>query len=298
MVIWKNYLIPHSLPDALKALVSASGETRLIAGGTDLLLDLQQGRLPPVETLIDISQIPEMNLIERREDSIFIGSAVPLNHLLSSPLIKRNAQALMDAVSLIGGPQVRNTATLGGNIVHALPAADGAIALLSLAAQAEVASQEGRRLVPVEELFLGPGKSALDHKHEILVGFFITPKKQGQGSAFRRVMRPQGVAIAILNFAVWVESDRLKIRNIRISCGPAGPTPFRARLTEKQLCGQVLDQKLLQSGIESFLTEARFRTSPHRATEAYRRYLAGILFNETFQEAWERAKKPVGTDYD
>jgi carbon-monoxide dehydrogenase medium subunit len=294
MMLWKDYHLAESIPDALQALDNATGVARLIAGGTDLLLDLQQGRHPPVDTLVDITRIPEMNSLDIHNGVLYIGAGLPLNHLVNSPLLFQNAQALYEACKLIGGPQVRNTATLGGNVAHALPAADGTIALLAFDAKVEIASIAGRKIVPLGELFLGPGKSALDPKHEILVAFHLPLAKARQASAFRRVMRPQGVAIAILNMAVWIERDDFDgkgqgLKDIRIALGPGGPTPFRARGAEDVLRGSFPSSERIESALEVLLEEVVFRTSPHRATQKYRRRLAGVLLEETLGLAWERA---------
>lgn len=291
MSSWKSYILARSLSEALQALTEAAGSVRVVAGGTDFLLDLQQGRHPPVDTLVDITQIPEMTCLELRPEGLFVGAALPLNRVVASPLVQQHAQALFEAASLIGGPQVRNVATLGGNVAHALPAADGTIALLALDATAEIASLEGRRRVPIEQLFAGPGQSTLQPRGEILVGFLLPRRGPGQASAFQRVMRPQGVAIAILNTAIWLERQEGCIRDIRIAVGPAGPTPFRARQTEAALRGKPPDPQVLASAYQALLGEARFRTSPHRATAEYRRYLAGLLLEEVLELAWERAAR-------
>jgi len=289
MSIWKSYVLARSVSEALQALTEAAGSVRVVAGGTDFLLDLQQGRHPPVDTLVDITQIPELTCLELRPEGLFIGAALPLNRLVASPLVQQHAQALYEAASLIGGPQVRNVATLGGNVAHALPAADGTIALLALGAIAEVASPEGRRSVPLQQLFAGPGQSTLRPRADILVGFLLPQRSLGQASAFRRVMRPQGVAIAILNTAVWLERQDGCIREIRIAVGPAGPTPFRAQQTEAVLRGKSPAPEVRAAAYQALLEEARFRTSPHRATAEYRRYLAGLLLEEVLELAWERA---------
>jgi carbon-monoxide dehydrogenase medium subunit len=293
MTFWKNYYLAHTLTAALQALAGA-GQACPIAGGTDLLLDLQQGRHAPVDTLVDITTIPEMTALELRGDSLYIGAALPLNRIIASPLVKAHAQALVEAGSLIGGPQVRNTATLGGNVAHALPAADGTIALLALGAQAEIATLEGCRMVPVAELFLGPGTSALERQRELLVGFSLPVKATGQGSAFRRVMRPQGVAIAILNLGVWVQrgvdsSGREILEDLRLAVGPGGPTPFRARTAEAALRGRSFSEETIKSASSALLAEARFRSSPHRSTAGYRRHLSSVLLREVLQAAWGRA---------
>jgi carbon-monoxide dehydrogenase medium subunit len=290
MSIWKNYHLATSIQDALRALQEAPGDARLISGGTDLLLDLQQGRHAPVNTLVDVTRVAEMRCLEVRQDRLFIGAAAPLNQIVAAELVRRNAEALHEACGLIGGPQVRNIATLGGNVGHALPAADGTIALMALDAQAEVASLDGTRSVAMNELFAGPGRSALSPRGEMITGFSLALRKPGQASAFKRVMRPQGVAIAILNMAVWVHrGPEDTIEDVRIAIGPAGPTPLRAQAAEVFLRGQVYHEVAIEKAVEILLGEAHLRTSPHRATAEYRRSLAGVLLRQTLQAAWERA---------
>lgn len=289
MTIWKTYYLAQSVTDALSTLANASGDACIIAGGTDLLLDLQQGRHPPLDTLVDITQISEMCRLELRHDRLFIGAAVPLNQVVASPLVREHAQALFDSAGLIGGPQVRNTATLGGNVAHALPAADGTIALLALDAQAEVASLQEICHLPISDLFRGPGKSALDPRRELLVGFHLPLRQTGEASAFRRVMRPQGVAIAILNIAIWLKRAGDRIADICIAIGPAGPVPLQARQAEAQLRGQSPEQPAIDRAVAALLAETRFRTSPHRSTAEYRLHTAGVLLAEVLDLAWQRA---------
>lgn len=293
MTLWKNYHLARSVAEALQTLASAPGESRLISGGTDLLLDLQQGRHSPIHTLVDVTTIAELSLLEIRQESLYIGAAVPLNKVVAHPLVSEHAQALFEAAGQIGGPQVRNTATLGGNVAHALPAADGTISLLALDAQAEIADLWKRRWIPLEALFLGPGRSVLDPQRELLVGFYLPLSGPGQASAFRRVMRPQGVAIAILNAAVWLRREGDLIGDVRISVGPSGPTPRRALGAEDVLRGQPFDEDVLACATEALLAEASFRTSPHRATREYRLHIAGVLLDETLTLAWERAGETI-----
>ncbi len=288
MLTWKNYFLPRTIEEALQALAAGEGQASAIAGGTDLLLDIQQGRQTSPETLVDLTQIPELSILEMRQDELFVGASAPLSKIVASETVYRHAQALVEACGLIGGPQVRNTATLGGNVAHALPAGDGTIALLALDAQAEVASLEGKRRTPMVELFVGPGRSALDSQNEILTGFYLPVCGKTQGSAHRRVMRPQGVAIAILNMAVWISRLDQKISDIHISLGPAGPTPTRAWQAEEFLRNQVPDQKTLDDALQVLLDEVSLRTSPHRATSEYRQHLTSYLLMETVSAAWQR----------
>ena len=299
MTTWKNYYLAKDIEDALQALSGQVQPARIVAGGTDLLLDLQQGRTDSVGTLVDVTAVPEMGTLEKRtlevgDELLFVGAAVPLSKVAGSPQVMKHAQALVEACRLIGGPQVRNSATLGGNVAHALPAADGSIALLALDAQAEVAcvAADGgcdRRIVPLSSLFLGPGKSALRQGCELLVGFYLPLHESGQASAFRRIMRPQGVALPVLNAACWLERREEKILDLRVAVGPAGGTPFRARDVEKVLRGSGLNDASLRSAKKALLSSVHFRTSPRRASAEYRQHLAGGLVEEVLEAAWERA---------
>jgi xanthine dehydrogenase FAD-binding subunit len=289
MSLWQQYIRPTSVSDAVTALTSAPGLTLPLAGGTDIMLDLQQGRHSPVHTIVDLTEIPEMKLLEIRNNQLFIGAGVPISRIARDPLAATHAQALTEACDLIGGPQVRNVATLGGNVAHALPAADGTISLMCLDAEAEVAGPQGSRRVPMPELFLGPGKSALQNG-EIIVGFYVDQIKPGQASCFKRIMRPQGVALPIMNLSVWVERDGDTITQIRIAVGPGGAVPFRAHKTEAYLAGKLYSDETLKFALEALVAEVKFRTSKMRATSEYRYHLVGTLLNDTLENAWERAK--------
>jgi len=289
MNLWQEYKQPASITEAIQALTSAPGPALPIAGGTDLLLDLKQGRHAPVHTLVDLTSVPELTCLELRGDELFIGSAVPVNRIALDTTVHLHAQALVEACDLIAGPQVRNTATLGGNVAHALPAADGTIALTALDAQAEIAGVAATRRIPFTSLFLGPGKSAIDKSREIIVGFHLRQTRPGQGSCFKRIMRPQGVALPILNCAVWIERMGDGVQGIHIAVGPGGGTPFRATQAEVTLRNQPLNAQIISLALTALLGQAHFRTSARRASEDYRRHIVGGLFKDTLEEAWRRA---------
>lgn len=288
MNLWQQYVRPTSVSEAVNALTSAPGPALPLAGGTDILLDLQQGRHSPVHTIVDLTEIPEMKLLEIRDERLFIGGGVPLSRIARDPLVITHARALVEACDLVGGPQVRNVATLGGNVAHALPAADGTIALMCLEAEAEVASTEEVRFLPLPQLFLGPGKSALK-PGEIIVGFYVSQQKPGQASCFKRIMRPQGVALPIINLAVWLERDDNTINRIRLAVGPGGAVPFRARKLEASIAGKPYSDETYISMLDALVAEVSFRTSAMRATSEYRYHLVKSLLKDTLATAWERA---------
>jgi CO/xanthine dehydrogenase FAD-binding subunit len=293
MNLWSDYILSTSIDEALQALSAAPGPARPVAGGTDLLLDLQQGHTTPVHTLVDISRIPELQVLELRGDRLYIGAGVPVSAIASSPLVIQHAQAVAEACALIGGPQVRNTATLGGNVAHALPAADGTIGLVALDAAVEIAGLGGRRIVPILELFRGVGRTIICDTVELVVGFHLPLRKTGQGSAFFRVMRPQGVALPVINLAAWLERQGDQITAVRIGVGPAGTTPQRAQAIETALCGQPFGPPAVQKAQALVDDTLHFRSSAARATAAYRYQLCKILLEDALTAAWERSLLPV-----
>jgi CO/xanthine dehydrogenase FAD-binding subunit len=196
----------------------------------------------------------------------------------------------VEGCGLIGGPQVRNVATIGGNVSHALPAGDGTIALLALGSEVEIASLDGTRWQPLIELFAGPGKVTFNRDQELVVRFRFAKKRDREASAFHRVMRPQRVAIAILNLAAWVKlaADK-RLEAVRIACGPAGPTPFRAFKTEAYLTGKTWDETTFQKAAEILAQEVSLRTSAYRATKEYRHKLLPQLLKIVLDAAVERS---------
>jgi CO/xanthine dehydrogenase FAD-binding subunit len=253
------------------------------------MLDLQQGRHAPVHTLVDITSIYELNQLEIRGDELCIGAGVVLSKIAVSPLVHEHARSLAEACSLIGGPQVRNVATLGGNVAHALPAADGSIAMLALDTRVLVADKDKNRRVPLQQMFLGAGKSAIRTGEELIAGFYIPLRKSGQASAFKRVMRMQGIALPVLNLSIWLQNSAGKISDVRIAVGPAGAIPRRLEAVEDLLRGATLEEGLISDAVGALLDQVLFRTSPHRATSEYRLHLLKVLFEDTLREAWKRS---------
>jgi carbon-monoxide dehydrogenase medium subunit len=281
MKIWNHYLLPITIDTAMSLLLEHEGYARLIAGGTDLLLDIQQGRHAPIDTLIDITHIPELQQIKIEEDQIYMGSAVTHSMILENQDLQENARCLVHASSGIGGLQVRNVATIGGNVAHALPAGDGSIALLALNAEARIISKDGERWELMENLFTGPGIPSFDPCKELLASFRFSILKRNERTAFHRVMRPQGVAIAILNMAIWMQqADEGTVEDIRIAVGPAGPVPFRARRTEEYLKGREITEVVIAQATNILQKESKLRTSKHRATKEYRKHLLGYLLRK------------------
>jgi CO/xanthine dehydrogenase FAD-binding subunit len=300
MPLWKHYYTPTTVADALAKLAQHAGQARVIAGGTDLLIDMQhveQGR-HPLEALVDVTAIPEMTHIVEQDGRIHIGAAVTHTAIVRSPLIEQRATCLVESCGVVGGPQVRNVGTLGGNVAHALPAGDGTTSLVALDAEAEVAWSDGRReWLPIKQIFRGPGQSALDSTRDVLVGFRFRPCNDGEATAFKRIMRPQGVALPVLGCAVWIKLDanRAQFDDVRICIGPVDRIPARAVEAENALRGEPATEDSIATITEVARQSLHPRTSKYRATAEYRDYMIETLLRQALPLAVERARTGVIT---
>jgi CO/xanthine dehydrogenase FAD-binding subunit len=301
MALWTNYHQPVTVDEGLAYLAQHDGAARVVSGGTDLLLEMQQGHKPPVAALVDVTGIAEMGEIRQENGRIQLGAAVTHTRIVKSDLLVQLSTCLVESCGVIGGPQVRNVATLGGNVAHALPAADGTTALVVLDAEAEIATINGRSWQPILSLFKGPGKSAVDHSRELITRFRFQGTQPGEGTAFKRIMRPQGVALPILACAVWVkvrrivdsgqltiDSGQLTVEDVRICIGPVRPVPCRATEAEAALRGRSLDEAL-DDCVAAARAEFSPRTSKHRATAAYRLEMIEVLLRRSLPLAVQRA---------
>jgi carbon-monoxide dehydrogenase medium subunit len=299
MNLWQHYHMPKTVDEALARLQEHEGQARVVGGGTDLILEMQQGRKPAVEAMVDVTAISDITHIRQDDGLIEIGAGVTHTEIVKSDIVVQQATCLVESCGVIGGPQVRNVATLGGNVAHALPAADGTTALVVLDAEVEVARLEGRSWRPILRLFKGPGISAVDHSRELITRFRFPASVPGTGSAFKRIMRPQGVALPILACAVWVriesqlaetrpQVEDCQIAASRICIGPVRPVPTRARQAEEALRGRTLTAALDEVVGEA---QAEFtpRTSKHRATAEYRVEMIEVLLRRALPLAVRRA---------
>lgn len=292
MKLWNNYHLANSVEDALRVLREAAGNAQIVAGGTDLLLDIQQGNHALVPTLVDVTRIPELTEITLQGDEVIIGAGVTHSTIEAHPVIAARATCLVESCGVVGGPQVRNVATIGGNVVHALPAADGTLSLVALGAQAEIASVEGRRWLPITDLYLGAGKSLVDPSSQVLTRFKVPLALKRQASAFQRIMRPQGVALPILGCAVWIELDEAgeQFADASICLGPVQPTPTPATEVQHLLIGKPANAETIQAVAQAAQALLHPRTSKYRATSEYRTEMIEVLLRGALSTAVERAR--------
>ncbi|MBI1299032.1 hypothetical protein GC175_29225 [bacterium] len=304
MTRWKEYFTPATVDEALTLLGQYNEGARIIAGGTDLILEMESGHTIAPEVLVDVTHIGGFNEIRAVDDTerndgsqwIVIGAGVTHYQVERNSILGQVGACLTESCRVVGGPQVRNVATLGGNVAHALPAADGTIGLLTLDAQVEVCTlAEGhvtRAWQPLLSIFAGPGKNNLT-RGQMLSAFRFRPTSVGEGSAFERIMRPQGVALPILGLAARVHLDDSGERVVKavIAIGPAGPIPFRATEAEDVLTSaDQFNDAVIADVIAAAQGQARLRTSKHRASQDYRHEMIAVLLRRVLPKAVERAR--------
>lgn len=281
--MYQEYYRPDNLKEALDILAFHGGKARVIAGGTDLVLDIKKGT-KQVDFLVDIREIPELNIIEERGTDIYIGACVTHTQLANNPIIKNKAKVLSEAAQTVGSLQVRNVGTVGGNVVNAQPAADTAVALVALDAKAEIITTDlSKNIVPVENLYKGPGKSALDSTSTILTGFHISMPNILL-SAFDRIAKRRSLSLPVLNLAVALRKDKNVCLELRIAAGPIGVQPLRLRQVENHLIGKELSQEIIAEAGEMISQIANPRESVLRGSRAYRKELLGVMLERTLKK--------------
>jgi carbon-monoxide dehydrogenase medium subunit len=285
-----DYLAPSSVAQAVALFAEKGERARALAGGTDVLVQVREGRRD-VDWLIDLKHIPELNeLAFDSKKGLRIGAAVSCSSIYESPLTKPYA-ALIDATSLIGGVQIQNRASLGGNLCNASPAADTIPALIAHEAICVIAGPEGTRETPVEKFCVGPGRTVLS-RGEILVSLRMPKPRKHTGTLYVRFIPRNEMDIAVVGVGVSVTLDESRSRCIaaRVALGAVAPTPLL--VTE---AGAVLvDGALTDDQINKAAKLAQAAAKPisdMRGDADYRQHLVGVLTKRALSDAIARAKE-------
>ena len=281
-----NYYRVESLNEALD-LISRLDDFKVLAGGTDLIIDLKVRRYT-VKNIVDISRIKELSYIADDGDKIRIGALTKLQAIAESPVVKEKAPVLAEAVREMASWQVRNIATIGGNLCNASPAADTAPPLLVFEAKLKIVGSNGERVVPINEFFLGPGKTVLQ-PNEILTEIQIPYQPEGTSSAFIKIARV-AMDLAKVNVAVALRTEGSVIRWVRIALGAVAPTPIRAYKTEEFLVGKEFNEENLEKAAEIVKTEVKPITDI-RSTAEYRREVSGVIVKDALLRAYEKINR-------
>lgn len=278
-----NYFEPTTLEEALDLLQLYGERAKVLAGGTDLVVQMKQGKISP-EAVISLARLPELNFVEV-DSEIRIGPMAPLSVIATHPLFSGRLAVLREAALAIGDWQIRNAATLGGNIANASPSADMVPALLALGARLRLRKKGGERVVSLEEFCAGPFCTHLEME-ELIGEIFISPIPEG-GGAYCWMPKRTAVDETLVGVGAWLRSDPEKkiCLHACLALGSVAPAPLRARNAENFLQGKELDPKNFRLAGEIAAAEA----SP-RSRADYRRTLVSILTEEALERAWRRAR--------
>lgn len=295
--MFQGYYLPQSVKEALDILANHKGQASIIGGGTDIVLDIQEGK-KKCAAFIDVSQIPELQAIEEVDGYLRLGAAVTHAQANRSALVQKTAPILAEACGKVGSLQIRNIATLVGNVVNGQPAADAAVALAALGAKALIEDGKGQREAMVEELYADVGKSLIDPTKEIVTALLVPVQKKGQGSAFIRLDQRKALALPMLNVAVVVQLDEKGecFEWVRIIMAPVGPGPVRSLKGEGLLAGAATSREAIFQAANAAVTEANPRSSALRGSREYRLDVLPILVKRALEVAVTRAKKTDGRE--
>jgi carbon-monoxide dehydrogenase medium subunit len=312
-----DYFRPKTFEEALTLLDHYGEKAKVIAGGTDVIVMIKQKTMAP-DVLVSLQGIPGLDRIQYN-GSLSIGPMVTHRAIEKSEVIKKNFSALADAVDSLGSVQIRNVATIGGNICTAAPSSDTATPLLVLGAQVKVKSAKGERTLPIEEFFEGPGETVL--KTGEMVEQLLIPKLlPNTGSAYHKLQRRLALDLPILGVSVLLsldknkvtcsdmlctaspisailhkmEEDEINCRDVRIALGVAAPTPMRALKAEALLRGKKLSDELLEEAANTASREAQPRDTL-RGEAWYRKDMVRVLVKRMAMKSIERVVQPEET---
>ena len=262
-----EYHAPLSLDEALGLLKKHKGEAQVLAGGTDLIPRMKQ-RLSEPKHLVNLKKIPEIRGIEETPEGISIGALTKLRTIELSQLIKEKLPLLHEAVTTIGSVQIRNVATIGGNLCNASPCADTTTVLLALDAEARIAGLEGTRVVPIEKFFKGPGRTVLT-PNEILTGVSSPYLPEGAGTSFIKIGWTN-FDIATINMAVVLVLEKGTVKECRIVLGACSPSPVRVHRAEEFLTGRDFTDQVIDEAADIVSEYVEPRKRWRRAPSQYR----------------------------
>ncbi|MEA4812117.1 MAG: FAD binding domain-containing protein [Anaerolineaceae bacterium] len=290
--MWKKYHIIETQQELKEVLAEAGPYTRMIAGGTDLMVEMRNGKWDDLECLIDISRMAESTLIsEDAEGKIHLGCLVTHNDVVASELLRRKAFPLYQACWHVATPQIRNSATVAGNLVTASPANDTICPLMGLEAELLLSSLRGDRLVKLSDFYLGVRKTVLE-KDEFLKEIIFKPLSKTHKGNFKKSALRRAQAIATLNACAILEMEGNLVKAAKITLGSVAPTIIFAAEAQAYLCGKALNKENAKIAGQ-LAAKAATPISDIRASEAYRSYMAGVLIENALLEIAEEKLEAI-----
>lgn len=281
-----EYLEATTVDEAVALLKKHQGKCKLLAGGTDLLVEIKEKRRQPPEFLLNIGLIPGLDKVEHRDgQGLAIGALAKLSQVENSPVARKNYPLLSQAAKTIGSRQIRNLATAAGNICNASPAADLAAPLLVLEASLKIRGTKGERVIKLEEFFRGPGETVLA-QDEMVTEILVPPSPAGARGVYMKQSPRRAMDIAVVGVAVLAGLDQKKniLSTYRIGLGAVASTPLRARRAEAVLLGKAPQEELILEAARVAQEEAR-PIDDIRGSAEYRKEIVKVLVKRATRQA-------------
>ena len=288
-----TYIAPQRLEDAVQALTRDDGEVKPLVGGTDLIDQIKENRRSP-SVVLDIKRIPEMMRLEYLpNDGLHIGAAVPCTDTAALPQVQQLYSAIQEACLLIGSVQIQNRASIGGNICNAAPSADTVPGLIVYSAREIVIGPRGRREIPLEEFFRGPGQHVME-PHEMLLETIVPLPPPNSSAHYLRFIPRNEMDIAVAGVAslLALEPGTRTCLQARIALASVAPTPVRATAAEALLEGREVTDDLIRQAAERAV-EACNPITDVRGTVEYRKELVKVLTRRTLRQCMASLGQPL-----
>lgn len=283
-----NFVKPNSLQDAVALLSGESSNVRVLAGGTDVLIELKFDRSKTPDTIMSLKNLDELNFIRwDSNEGLSIGAMTTISSIEKSQVIQEKFPALFDGASSIGSVQVRNLGTMGGNICRAAPSGDLIPALVAYGANAVIQGPRGQRIVPLDGFFTGPGQTVLN-KGEILFKLRIPAKASRLSAAYLKLGKRNAMEISTVGVAVALEMDGETCTDCRIALGSVAPTVIRPTKAEECLRGKKLTTEVIECAAGKAM-EAAQPITDIRATAEYRKEMVGVMLSRAVAAARQRS---------
>ena len=281
-----GYVAAKDIGHAVAALAEHGGKAKILAGGTDLLVELKHAVHDP-QVIVDVSRLRELKDIAVKDDGLHIGALVTHGAIMASPVLGDMFPALVDAAHSIGAVQTRSLGTLGGNLITCVPSMDSGPTLMALEATVTVANASGQRRMPLADLFVGPRKTSLK-PGDLLIDIVIPKENLNKPAGFEKFGLRKGQALALVNAAAAFFIDKGKFKAPRIALGAVAPVVIRAPKAEAYLDGRAISPEAMAEAGRIAATEAK-PINDFRAGADYRRDLIAVLVKRALASAQARA---------
>jgi carbon-monoxide dehydrogenase medium subunit len=284
-----DFVTPKNVEEAISALAAGGKRARPLSGGTDLIAQLQEGRLA-LDTVVDLKRIPELMAISVSGNGLTVGASVPCHQINAAQAVRDAYPALIDSTHLIGGTQIQGRASLGGNLCNSSPAADSIPNLIAHNVTCQIAGPNGRRSVAVEDFCTAPGRNVLENGEFLVALEFPTPPANF-GAAYLRFIPRNEMDIAVVGAgaSVVLSDDKSTIQSARVSLGAVAPTPLFVQEAGDALAGQPVSEETLAAAAE-LANDAARPISDMRGTIPQRKHLSAVLTQRALRIAIDRAR--------